>query len=55
MIQEQLNKYLWILDTITRYHSISLKELSSLWRRSRFSNGSHLPRRTFYNLRQAIE
>lgn len=54
MAQELLNKYVWILDTLSRFKNLSLKELSERWKNSRFSNGEGLPRRTFYNYRRAI-
>lgn len=56
MIQEQLNKYIWIVDTLTRYKRLTRAELDERWKRSPFSErGEGLPRRTFYNYRQAIE
>ncbi|MDE6135935.1 MAG: WYL domain-containing protein [Muribaculaceae bacterium] len=51
-----LARYIWIVDTIRRHGRISRSELDAKWRRSPFSvNGEGLPRRTFYNYRQAIE
>ena len=56
MIQEQLNKYIWIVDTLRRYKRLTRAELDERWKRSPFSErGEGLPRRTFYNYRQAIE
>lgn len=55
MIQEQLNKYIWVLDTIGRYKRLTREGLDNLWKKSKFSRGEGLPRRTFYNYRQAIE
>lgn len=55
MVQEQLDKYVWLLDTISRYKRLSRQEIDDLWRKSKFSRGEGLPRRTFYNYRQAIE
>ena len=56
MIQELLNRYTWIVETLSRYKRLTRRELDSRWKASRFSvNGEGLPRRTFYNYRQAIE
>ena len=42
-------------DTIRRHGAITREKLSELWLRSPVSEGSPLPRRTFYNYRAAIE
>lgn len=56
MAKDLLNRYIWLVDTIRRHGRITRSELDECWRRSRFSNGQmSLPRRTFYNYRQAIE
>ncbi len=55
MTGELLNRYIWIVDTIRRFGSITREELDAQWRQSPFSQGDPLPRRTFYNYRQAIE
>lgn len=56
MAKDLLNRYVWLVDTIRRYGRITRRELDDCWRHSRFSDGrSPLPRRTFYNYRQAIE
>jgi predicted DNA-binding transcriptional regulator YafY len=56
MARDLLNRYIWIVDTIKRFGRISRKELDSRWANSPFANGeSRIPRRTFYNYRQAIE
>lgn len=56
MARDLLNRYIWIVDTIKRYGRISRKDLDRCWANSPFSNGeSRIPRRTFYNYRQAIE
>jgi hypothetical protein len=54
MAKNLISKYIWIVDTIERYGSISRERLSELWMRSDFSNGEPLPRRTFYNYREGI-
>ena len=56
MARDLLNRYIWIVDTIKRFGRISRKELDRSWANSPFANGeTRIPRRTFYNYRQAIE
>ncbi len=55
MARDLFSRYIWIIDTIKRYGRISRKELNEKWSKSSFSNGETLPRRTFYNYRNAIE
>lgn len=55
MLNNLLDKYVWILDTINRYGKIGRRNLDELWKKSKFSRGEGLPRRTFYNYRLAIE
>lgn len=56
MARELLTRYVWIVDTLTRYGRLSKKEIDERWARSHLSNGeTEIPRRTFYNYRQAIE
>ena len=50
----QLEKYIWLIDTIQRHGSITLRELSDQWEKSSHGEGAPLPRRTFYSYRQAI-
>ena len=50
-----IEKYLWIIDILTRYKSLSKQDLCSYWRNSRLSNGEDLPDRTFYHYRRSIE
>lgn len=55
MSKNQLDIYVWIVDTIRRYGRISKRELDECWKRSRLYDGKTLSRRTFYNYRKAIE
>lgn len=56
MARDLLNRYIWIVDTLKRCGRISRTELDRRWANSPYSNGeSRIPRRTFYNYRQAIE
>lgn len=55
MARNLLGRYVWLIDTIRRYGSITREQLNRLWVRSPYSEGEPLPRRTFYNYRAAIE
>lgn len=55
MSKSLLSRYIWIIDTIRRHGTITRDELNKLWVRSPHSQGEPLPRRTFYNYRNAIE
>lgn len=55
MSKDLFSRYIWIVDTIRRYGRISREELNNRWCNSPYSNGEPMPRRTFYNHRQAIE
>ncbi len=54
MAKELFNRYIWLVDTIKRYGRITRNELDHCWLRSQYSDGQKIPRRTFYNYRQAI-
>lgn len=55
MSKNLFNRYIWIVDTIRRHGAITREELGRLWMKSGVSGGDPLPRRTFYNYRNAIE
>lgn len=55
MANNLFSRYIWIVDTISRYGRITRDELNRLWMLSPFGNGEPLARRTFYNYRAAIE
>lgn len=56
MAHDLLNRYIWLVDTIRRYGRITRRDLDRLWSLSRFADEKRggLPRRTFYNYRNAI-
>ena len=54
MAKNLIAKYIWIVDTIERHGSITRERLSELWKKSEYSNGEPLPRRSFYNYRNGI-
>ncbi|MCM1310920.1 MAG: WYL domain-containing protein [Bacteroides sp.] len=49
-----ISKYTWLVDTIRRSRRISREEFNRRWRASTVGNGADMPRRTFYNYRQAV-
>lgn len=54
-MKELINRYVWLVDTLTRYDRLSKSEINELWKRSIYSDGNPLPDRTFYYYRRAIE
>lgn len=54
MAQQNIKRYIWLVDTIRRHGRITRQELDECWMRSSFSDGHPLPRRTFYSYRQAV-
>lgn len=55
MGKDLIGRYVWIVDTLSRYGRLSRAELNRLWLKSSFSNGNPLPERTFYHYRRGIE
>lgn len=55
MGKDLIGRYVWIIDTLTRYGKLSRAELNRLWMRSPRSNGEEMPARTFFHYRRAIE
>ena len=55
MPKNLFSRYIWIIDTIRRHGAITRDHLNELWCRADVSDGERLPRRTFYNYRNAIE
>lgn len=55
MAKDLFGRYVWIVDTLTRYGKLSRAELNRLWMRSSRSDGEELPARTFFHYRRAIE
>ena len=50
-----LNRYIWIVDTITSHGRITRRELNELWKRSAHYDGHDIPHRTFFHYRRHIE
>ena len=55
MARNLINRYVWLVDTISRYGRITLKDLNAAWQRSEISGGNPLARRTFFHYRDAVE
>ncbi len=55
MARNLTNRYVWIIDTLTRYGKLTRAELNELWLRSHLSEGKPLPERTFHYYRRALE
>ena len=54
MARNLINRYIWIIDTIERYGSITRETLNELWMQSSLGDGEPMARRTFYSYRNAI-
>lgn len=54
MARDLLSRYLWLIDLIKRYGKVSRAVINEHWRKSHLGNGQDMPRRTFYNYREAI-
>lgn len=48
------SRYIWLIDTIRRYGSVTRRQIDECWLNSPHSNGRAIPRRTLFNYRQAI-
>ena len=55
MARNLINRYVWLVDTISRYGRITLKDLNDAWLRSNISEGKPLARRTFFHYRDSVE
>lgn len=55
MARNLINRYVWLVDTISRYGRITLKDLNRAWLRSDISEGRPLARRTFFHYRDGVE
>ena len=55
MARNLINRYVWLVDTISRYGRITLKDLNAAWLRSEISEGKSLARRTFFHYRDGVE
>lgn len=54
-MKELINKYVWIVDTLSRYDRLTRREINDLWKRSAYGDGNEMPERTFFYYRRGIE
>lgn len=56
MAKNYFNRYVWLIDVISRYGHITKREIDDLWSCSSLNDGheTHIPERSFHNHRQAI-
>lgn len=56
MAKNYFNRYVWLIDVISRYGHITKREIDDLWSGSSLNDGheTHIPERSFHNHRQAI-
>ena len=55
MARDVISRYIWLIDTLTRYKRLSRARINQLWIRSSLSDGNPIPDRTFFHYRRAIE
>ena len=55
MARNLINRYVWLVDTISRYGRITFPDLNRVWINSPISEGKPLARRTFFHYRDAVE
>lgn len=55
MSKNQINKYVWLVETLYKAKKITLKEINRKWSQTELSEGEEIPRRTFNNWRNAVE
>ena len=55
MSKNQINKYVWLVETLYRAKKITLKEINRRWLETDLSEGLEIPRRTFHTWKNAVE
>lgn len=55
MARDIISRYIWLIDTLTRYKKLTRLQINDLWLRSSLSDGHPIPERTFFHYRRAIE
>ena len=55
MSKNQINKYVWLVETLYRAKKITLKEINQRWLDTDLSEGLEIPRRTFHTWKNAVE
>lgn len=55
MSKNQINKYVWLVETLYKAKKITLKEINRKWLETDLSEGLEIPRRTFHTWKNAVE
>ena len=55
MSKNQINKYVWLVETLYHAKKITLKEINRRWLETDLSEGLEIPRRTFHTWKNAVE
>lgn len=54
MASQNLNRYIWILNTLIKHRELTFEEIAERWSESELCNGKPMALRTFHNHRKAI-
>ena len=55
MSKNQINKYVWLVETLYKAKKITLKEINRKWTETDLSEGQDIPRRTFHSWKNEVE
>ena len=55
MAKNQVNKYVWLVETLYKAKKITLKEINRRWLETDLSEGLEIPRRTFHTWKNTVE
>lgn len=55
MSKNQINKYVWLVETLYKAKKITLKEINRRWLETDLSEGVEIPRRTFHTWKNEVE
>ena len=55
MSKNQINKYVWLVETLYKAKKITLKEINRKWTETELSEGEEIPRRTFHSWKNEVE
>ncbi len=55
MSKNQINKYVWLVETLYHAKKITLKEINRKWLETDLSEGLEIPRRTFHTWKNEVE
>ena len=55
MSKNQINKYVWLVETLYKAKKITLREINRRWLETDLSEGLEIPRRTFHTWKNTVE